>query len=170
MTWLSARNRLTIGGCTLSQLLLTVALREESNLFIHTIPIYQNIRKPTKVDPPTTCQFNVTFVFILWLIRKFAIMWPEIEKALKEKRHELKLLPDNVNKEDIDESLFLCEELNLLQISESKLENVPEKIGRLSNLQNLLLYRNKIHSFPVGIPELAKLKVISSSTRKSTSH
>lgn len=85
-------------------------------------------------------------------------MWPEIEKALKEKRHELKLLPDNVNKEDIDESLFLCEELNLLQISESKLENVPEKIGRLSNLQNLLLYRNKIHSFPVGIPELAKLK------------
>lgn len=87
-------------------------------------------------------------------------MWPEIEKVLTEKRHELKLLPDNVNKElKIDESLFLCEDLNLLQISDTKIENVPEKIGSLSNLQNLLLFRNKIVQFPTGIPELAKLKV-----------
>lgn len=87
-------------------------------------------------------------------------MWPEIEKAIKEKRHELKLLPDNVNKEQsVDESLFLCQDLNLLQISETKLENISEKISGLQNLQNLLLFRNKILQFPTGVPQLSKLKV-----------
>lgn len=89
------------------------------------------------------------------------IMWPEIEKAIKEKRHELKLLPDNVNKElSVDESLFLCEELNLLTISDTKLIEVPAKIETLKNLQNLLLFRNKITQFPGSVHQLSKLKVL----------
>lgn len=87
-------------------------------------------------------------------------MWPEIEKALKEKRHELKLLPDNVNKElSVDDSLFLCMDINLLQISETKLVEVSQKFGGLTNLQNLLLFRNKITQFPSSVPQLTKLKV-----------
>lgn len=87
-------------------------------------------------------------------------MWPEIEKAIKEKRHELKLLPDNVNKDlTVDESLLLCQELNLLQISETQIVAIPN-LSTLSNLQNLLLFRNKIVQFPSSIPQLAKLKVL----------
>lgn len=86
-------------------------------------------------------------------------MWPEIEKAIKEKRHELKLLPDNVNKDlTVDESLFLCQDLNLLTICDTKLALVPV-LDKLSNLQNLLLFRNKIVQFPGSVPNLAKLKV-----------
>lgn len=86
-------------------------------------------------------------------------MWPEIEKAIKEKRHELKLLPENVNKDLVlDESLFLCQELNLLTISDSELKNVPD-LSSLQLLQNLLLFRNKITAFPGSVPQLAKLKV-----------
>lgn len=87
-------------------------------------------------------------------------MWPEIEKAIKEKRHELKLLPDNVNKDlMVDESLFLCQDLNLLTICDTKLAQVPV-LDKLSNLQNLLLFRNKIVQFPNSVPNLAKLKVL----------
>lgn len=101
------------------------------------------------------------------LFRKFEVMWPEIEKALKEKRHELKLLPDNVNKDlNVDESLFLCQDLNLLTISDTKLVSVPEDFSKLVHLQNLLLFRNKIVQFPSSVPQLAKLKVGASLIRK----
>ena len=87
-------------------------------------------------------------------------MWPEIERAIQEKRHELKLLPDNVNKElRVDEALFLCQDLNLLQISDTKLTEVQPRFKELVHLQNLLLFRNKIAQFPSSVPQLGKLKV-----------
>lgn len=94
-------------------------------------------------------------------------MWPEIEKALKEKRREVKLLADNVNKDGgkVDDSLYLLEDLNLLQISETELRVIEPELAKLTNLQNLLLFRNKIQDYPGVINSLSKLKVATSSHR-----
>lgn len=87
-------------------------------------------------------------------------MWPEIEKVKAENRRELHIPAERIGDDGFDESLFELEGLNLLRISDSELTEVPDKIGRLKNLQNLLLYHNKIGRYPSPLNDLDKLKVL----------
>lgn len=118
-------------------------------------------------------------------------MWPEVDLAMKEKKCELKLLGAEIGlkknyrfkrekltnfnptagkiaESGLDKDIFLIESLNLLTICDTKLDEIPPEIASLSNLQNLLLYRNCISKFP-RIETLEKLKVLDLSFNTLTS-
>lgn len=91
-------------------------------------------------------------------------VWPEVATAKSENRHEIKLagaaISKRISENGLDQSIFSITNLNLLNISDTCLEVIPDNIKRLVNLQTLLLFGNKIQDFNVNITSLSKLKVL----------
>lgn len=91
-------------------------------------------------------------------------MWPEVELAKKEKRHEIILFGPSVNKriqdDGIDLHIFELTSLNYLNIHETGLSNVPDDIAKLENLQTLVLHSNKICEISEKLGSLDKLKTL----------
>uniref|UniRef100_A0A3Q0SBH2 Leucine rich repeat containing 47 n=1 Tax=Amphilophus citrinellus TaxID=61819 RepID=A0A3Q0SBH2_AMPCI len=92
--------------------------------------------------------------------------WPEIEKAAKEKRRELVLQGSAVDQRissngGIDSSIYSLTLLNYLEVSQCpSLTEIHEDIQHLTNLQSLILCRNKLASIPNVIGNLKSLKVL----------
>lgn len=92
--------------------------------------------------------------------------WPEIEKAAKEKRRELVLQGSAVDTRissdgGLDSSIYSLTLLNYLEVSQCpSLTEIHEDIQHLTNLQSLILCRNKLASIPNVIGNLKSLKVL----------
>lgn len=92
--------------------------------------------------------------------------WPEIEKASAGRRRELVLQGPSVDERISSEgglsshiySLLL---LNYLEVSQCpSLTHIHEDIRNLTNLQSLILCRNKLSSVPGVVGSLGSLKVL----------
>lgn len=100
--------------------------------------------------------------------------WPEIEKAAAEKRRELVLQGPAVDKRissngGLSSSVFSLTLLNYLEVSQCpSLTGIHEDIRHLTNLQSLILCRNKLASFPDVIGSLKALKVLDLSVNNLT--
>ncbi|XP_034446422.1 leucine-rich repeat-containing protein 47 [Hippoglossus hippoglossus] len=92
--------------------------------------------------------------------------WPEIEKAATERRRELVLQGAGVDTRisshgGLTSSIYSLTLLNYLEVSQCpSLTEIHEDIRRLTNLQSLILCRNKLASFPEVISLLGSLKVL----------
>jgi hypothetical protein len=91
-------------------------------------------------------------------------MWPEVERAKTENRHELVLggneITERLNKEGLDPGIFDLTGLNFLDVHETSLDAVPDQISKLSNLQSLVLHTNKLQDINKNITKLEKLKLL----------
>lgn len=100
--------------------------------------------------------------------------WPEVEKAATEKRRELVLQGPAVDKrissnEGLDSSIYSLTLLNYLEVSQCpSLTEIHEDIRHLTNLQSLILCRNKLASIPNVIANLKSLKVLDLSVNNLT--
>ena len=99
--------------------------------------------------------------------------WHVIRTAAAENKHELVLsgpaISELIEKRGFDKSLFNLQHLNYLNITQTCLQEVPEEIGQLMNLTNLVLHSNEISKIPDTIGKLEKLKVLDCSRNKLTS-
>ncbi|XP_030040200.2 leucine-rich repeat-containing protein 47 [Manduca sexta] len=90
--------------------------------------------------------------------------WPEVVTAKSENRHEIKLagaaISKRISEQGLDKNIFTLTNINLLNISDTCLELIPDEIKSLVNLQSLLLFGNKIQVFNDNITLLSKLKVL----------
>lgn len=92
--------------------------------------------------------------------------WPEIEKAATEKRRELVLQGAAVDKRissdgGLTSAIYSLTLLNYLEVSQCpSLTEIHEDIQHLTNLQSLILCRNKLCTFPKVIGSLTSLKVL----------
>ncbi|KAM7410980.1 hypothetical protein PAMA_021108 [Pampus argenteus] len=92
--------------------------------------------------------------------------WPEIEKAAAEKRRELVLQGPTVDKRvssdgGLTSAIYTLKLLNYLEVSQCpSLTKIHEDIQHLTNLQSLILCRNKLVSIPDVIGNLKSLKVL----------
>uniref|UniRef100_UPI003AABC4F4 leucine-rich repeat-containing protein 47 n=1 Tax=Centroberyx gerrardi TaxID=166262 RepID=UPI003AABC4F4 len=92
--------------------------------------------------------------------------WPEIDKAAKEKRRELVLQGTAVDSRvssngGLSSAIFSLKLLNYLEVSQCpSLTEIHEDIKHLTNLQSLILCRNKLASIPKVIGSLGSLKVL----------
>lgn len=102
-------------------------------------------------------------------------MWPEVKQALEERRYELILTGQDVNKlieaaeGKLEEAVYDLSLLNLLRVTNSPLSSLSEDVARLSNLTNLILQKNKLTSLPDGVSSLEKLKFLDVSINHLTS-
>jgi len=102
-------------------------------------------------------------------------MWPEVEQAMDEQRHELVLqgahLSDQIDLNDghLDEEIFSLVKLNFLELSKSKLCRVPDSLGALVHLTNLVLKNNKLTALPDTVNSLTKLKLLDVSDNQISS-
>ena len=84
-------------------------------------------------------------------------MWPEVQTAKAEQRHELVLHGKDVSDRvqtaggTVDQEVFGLVKLNFLEISEAKLQSVPETLSSLINLTSLVLKSNQLTKVPDGI-------------------
>ena len=91
-------------------------------------------------------------------------MWPEVQTAKAEQRHELVLhgkdVSDRVQSGGgcVDEEVFSLVKLNFLEISEAKLQSVPETLSSLVNLTSLVLKSNQLSKVPDGINRCLRRK------------
>ncbi|XP_029013181.1 leucine-rich repeat-containing protein 47 [Betta splendens] len=92
--------------------------------------------------------------------------WPEIEKAETEKRRELVLQGPAIDKRissngGLTPSIYDLTLLNYLEVSQCpSLTEVHDDIQHLTNLQSLVLCRNKLTSMPDVFGSLKSLKVL----------
>ncbi|XP_032426612.1 leucine-rich repeat-containing protein 47 [Xiphophorus hellerii] len=92
--------------------------------------------------------------------------WPEIEKAATEQRRELVLQGGGVDQRisscgGLPSSLYSLQLLNYLEVSQCpSLTEIHVEIQHLTNLQSLVLCRNKLTSVPDVIGILKSLKVL----------
>ncbi|XP_042347252.1 leucine-rich repeat-containing protein 47 [Plectropomus leopardus] len=92
--------------------------------------------------------------------------WPEIEKAATEKRRELVFQGPAVDKRissngGLASALYSLTLLNYLEVSQCpSLTEIHEDIQHLTNLQSLILCRNKLASIPDVFGSLKSLKVL----------
>lgn len=92
--------------------------------------------------------------------------WPEIEKASAGKRRELVLQGSGVDGRisshgGLPSAIYSLTLLNYLEISQCpSLTEIHEDIQQLTNLQSLILCRNKLASIPDVIDKLTSLKVL----------
>lgn len=97
-------------------------------------------------------------------------MWPEIKQVETENRRELKLsgaeISERITSTELDKSIFSLTSINLLNISDTILNELPSEISNLTNLQTLLLYGNELKRIPNSIGDLKKLKVLDISRNK----
>ncbi|XP_074641705.1 leucine-rich repeat-containing protein 47-like [Tubulanus polymorphus] len=102
-----------------------------------------------------------------------ASIWPEIKNVRDEKRHELVLhgadISRRIDSGGVDDSLFLLEHLNLLEIFKTTLKELPHSVGQLSNLTSLVLHSNQLTAIPDEIGKLTKLKLLDLSFNQITS-
>ncbi|XP_068623611.1 leucine-rich repeat-containing protein 47-like [Battus philenor] len=91
-------------------------------------------------------------------------VWQEVTTAKAENRHEIKLagaaISKRISEEGLDRTVFQLTNLNLLNISDTCLDVIPDDIKLLVNLQSLLLFGNKIQEFNANITSLTKLKTL----------
>ncbi|XP_003705780.1 leucine-rich repeat-containing protein 47 [Megachile rotundata] len=99
--------------------------------------------------------------------------WNVIKTAAAENKHELVLsgpaISELIQKRGFDKSLFNLQHLNYLKITQTCLQEIPEEIGKLLNLTNLVLYSNEISKIPDTIGKLDKLKFLDCSSNKLVS-
>eukprot|EP00066_Takifugu_rubripes_P010575 XP_003978523.1 PREDICTED: leucine-rich repeat-containing protein 47 [Takifugu rubripes] len=101
--------------------------------------------------------------------------WPEIEKASAGKRRELVLQGSVVDGRissngGLASAIYSLTLLNYLEISQCpSLTEIHEDIQQLTNLQSLILCRNKLASIPDVIDKLTSLKVLDLSVNNLTS-
>lgn len=97
-------------------------------------------------------------------------MWPEIAQVKSENKRELKLsgaeISERIDASGLDNNLFALDSLNLLNISDTSLQHLPDELSNLTNLQTLLLYGNHVKTIPDIISALQKLKVLDISRNK----
>lgn len=92
--------------------------------------------------------------------------WPEVEKVATEKRRELVLQGPTVDRRisshgALTSTIYSLTLLNYLEISQCpSLTEIHEDIKHLTNLQSLILCRNKLSSIPNVIGNLKLLKVL----------
>lgn len=92
--------------------------------------------------------------------------WPEIEKAASGKRRELVLQGPAVDGRissngGLDSAIYSLTLLNYLEVSQCpSLTEIHEDIRHLTNLQSLILCRNKLASIPNVVGNLKSLKVL----------
>uniref|UniRef100_A0A3Q3J341 B3/B4 tRNA-binding domain-containing protein n=2 Tax=Monopterus albus TaxID=43700 RepID=A0A3Q3J341_MONAL len=92
--------------------------------------------------------------------------WPEIETAVAEKRRELVLQGSAIDKRissngGLTSSIYSLTLLNYLEVSQCpSLTEIHEDIQHLTNLQSLILCRNKLAFIPNVIGNLKSLKVL----------
>lgn len=100
-------------------------------------------------------------------------MWPEIESTKSGNKRELKLhgaaISERIDRSGLDSSIFDLVNLNLLNISDTSLKNLPPQISNLTNLQTILLFGNELTELPQCIGKLDKLKVLDVSRNKLAS-
>ena len=100
--------------------------------------------------------------------------WPEIEKALKEKRRELVLQGASVEERiaaggGLTKAVYSLKLLNYLEVAQCpSLTEIHEDIKYLTNLQSLFLCRNKLGSIPKVIGSIQSLKVLDVSVNNLT--
>ena len=93
-------------------------------------------------------------------------MWPEVETASKEQRHELVLQGKTVSERvtqnggAVDDNIFPLVKLNFLEVSDAKVERIPETLSTLSNLTSLVLKNNLLNCLPESLSSLTKLKLL----------
>lgn len=91
-------------------------------------------------------------------------MWPEIELAKKENRHEIVLtgpaVDERIKEYGLDDSLFSLTNLNYVCIHGTSISRIPDNIAQLTNLQILSLHDNKIDSLNPLVGKLSKLKTL----------
>jgi Leucine-rich repeat (LRR) protein len=101
-------------------------------------------------------------------------MWPEVRKALDEKRYELVLVGPEVAKrvEDnghcMDEHIYDLKILNFLEIAKTSLSSLSTKLASMENMTNLLIHSNNLTSVPEEIGQLKHLKNLNFSNNKLT--
>lgn len=93
-----------------------------------------------------------------------SLAWPEVTAAKSENRHEIKLsgpsISEKISEGGLDRHIFSLNGLNLLNISDTCLKVIPDDIGRLVNLQSILIFSNEIEQLNENICKLKKLKVL----------
>lgn len=57
--------------------------------------------------------------------------------------------------------LFVCSSLEVLNLGDNLLETVPQELGSLSHLTNLILAGNRLHTLPRSLIHLHKLRSLS---------
>ncbi|EFA05368.1 leucine-rich repeat-containing protein 47 [Tribolium castaneum] len=91
-------------------------------------------------------------------------MWPEVQRARSENRHELVLggneIAERIAKEGLDPGIFALTGLNYLDLHETSLGAIPDEIARLVNLQSLVLHSNKLEGVNSAVTKLEKLKLL----------
>eukprot|EP00092_Neocalanus_flemingeri_P068949 GFUD01084367.1.p1 GENE.GFUD01084367.1~~GFUD01084367.1.p1 ORF type:complete len:519 (+),score=186.79 GFUD01084367.1:53-1558(+) len=91
-------------------------------------------------------------------------MWAEVALAKQEQRHELVLqgkdVQERVEKTGLDANIFKLDKLNFLNISQAKVNCIPDTLGFLTNLTSLVLKGNSLTSIPTSLNNLKKLKLL----------
>jgi hypothetical protein len=92
------------------------------------------------------------------------MVWPEVEQVLLNRRYELVLSGDKINKRleaknELDPTIWTLKQINFLEISSCPLlENLPEDIGKLKHLSTLTLTSNKLSQIPNQLKTLENLR------------
>merc|ERR1719192_710298 len=100
------------------------------------------------------------------------MMWAEVEIAKSEQRHELVLQGKDLteklerNEGRVDENIFSLVKLNFLELSQSRLSQVPDSVGRLVHLTSLVLKSNQLTVLPETLNSLTSLKLLDVSNNK----
>jgi Leucine rich repeat len=91
-------------------------------------------------------------------------MWPEVKQVKESGRRELNLsgaeISQKIEEKGLDENIFTLTSINLLNISATTLTRIPKDLGKLENLQTLMLFNNKIEEIDVTVFQLEKLKML----------
>lgn len=102
-------------------------------------------------------------------------MWHEVQQASQEKRYELVLCGQEVNKlieeaeGQLDPAVYDLTQLNLLKVTNSSLTCLSKDLARLVNLTNLVLQNNRLEVVPEAVGSLEKLKFLDVSSNHLTS-
>ena len=90
--------------------------------------------------------------------------WLEVDQAVEEKRHELVLSGPDISKRvkdrGLDNRVFRLKNINFLEISRAGLTAVPDTLGELRSLTNLVLHTNSLTNLPPSLGTLTKLKFL----------
>lgn len=105
-----------------------------------------------------TSTHNLSFSF------NFSFQWPIVTTTLAENRHELVLSGASattlLSEMGFDERIYDLVKLNFLEISQSTLECLSEKIENLKCLTQLCLASNRLLSVPESLGRLQALKFL----------